>query len=160
MKLIDVKRDWDERDIPAGESLPVFVYGTLRQTAGNHRLLEGRYDSVEEVTVPGLRMYSDPGSVPFTIQGNAHERVVVEKYALSAETLESTMVNLDRLEGFRKVGGNNFYERVIITFEDRDGRIHRGWIYLTAPFGDDARIVEGGDWVKDRNENSTRFYNN
>lgn len=86
----------------------VAVYGTLKSGHGNHRLLEHKdviYLGTDN-TKEKFDMYSF-GGFPAIVEGG-DKNIFIEVYsAPNKEVLDS----LDRLEGFRGDGKENFYDK-------------------------------------------------
>ena len=90
----------------------VFVYGTLKEGEGNHRLLETA-EFIREDQLKGWDMYS-LGGFPAITQGSGE--IYGELYAVD----DATMQRLDVLEGYP-----SFYNRMLV--KTRAGI--RAWVY-------------------------------
>lgn len=118
----------------------VGVYGSLRRGMGNHRLLEGAEFLCTTVTAEPYAMYSLGGFPKVALHGEKVSPIVVELYSCN----EDTMRSLDRLEGFRGEGMDNFYDRSTIQTEcGKDALIY----HIESP---NSNPVESGDWVEYR----------
>jgi len=110
----------------------VFVYGTLRGSHGNHRLLFNS-EYIEEDVIFGKSLYVN--GLPYVHDGPDEEFVVVEKYRVDVDTL----LVLDQLEGHPY-----FYHRIRVV--GTNGR--PGWLYQIVDVNriKDAIWVESGDY--------------
>jgi gamma-glutamylcyclotransferase (GGCT)/AIG2-like uncharacterized protein YtfP len=110
--------------------MKVFVYGTLKQGHGNHRLLRESKLLGECNTPPAFEMIN-MGAFPGAVRGK--EELQGEVY----EVDEHTMERLDMLEGYPQ-----FYGREIIPTEFGDA-----WIYTLKKHEYDSypRVI-GGSW--------------
>lgn len=129
-------------------TLPVFVYGTLRNGEGNYQgILAGNTISEIPARLPHATMYD--GGCPFVV-AEGTGTVTGEVMALNPDTLDETMARLDRLEGYRGPGMSNMYDRVRTTVETTDGPVE-AWVYLcgagSEDWLDDMPVIESGDWL-------------
>jgi gamma-glutamylaminecyclotransferase len=120
---------------PAGFAR-VFVYGTLRQGEGNHRLLLSARFVGEAHTVPGFALY-DLGAFPGLVREGAGT-VTGELYDVD----EATLAALDRLEGVP-----SFYRRERIELE---GVGSTDAYTLTSRQVRGCDLIPGGDWKRQR----------
>ena len=108
-------------DLAAGKvQISVFVYGTLMQGLGNHRLLAQHDPTMQPAKLDGYGLYqvaSFPGIVP-----EESAAVRGEFYEISQDTLAA----LDHLEG---EGSLYLREEVTVTLE-HDGSQRRAYTYL------------------------------
>jgi gamma-glutamylcyclotransferase (GGCT)/AIG2-like uncharacterized protein YtfP len=118
---------------PAGFTR-VFVYGTLRQGEGNHRLLLSARFVGEASTAAGFALY-DLGAFPGLVHEGAGT-VAGEVYDVDAETLAA----LDRLEGVP-----SFYRRERIELEGV-GSTDAYTLTLRQVRGCD--LIPSGDWKR------------
>lgn len=110
----------------------IFVYGTLRQSHGNHQMLkDARYYGVGS-TRDNYSMYI-AGGYPYVISSEARYPIVGELYAVDGETLEK----LDKMEGHP-----HYYTRrevsVIV-----DNQEYSAWMYVRDPHG---TLMPTGDY--------------
>jgi len=114
-------------------STRIFVYGTLMQGQGNHRLLiRARYAGPAR-TEPAFDLI-DMGAFPAMLAGGL-TAVAGELYDVDAGTLEA----LDRLEGHP-----SFYERRRIRLANREQA--EAYIYSQRRPG--CPLITSGDWRK------------
>ncbi|MBM3970045.1 MAG: gamma-glutamylcyclotransferase [Planctomycetes bacterium] len=73
--------------------LPLFVFGTLRQSECNHGYLAGAYDRVLPARLPGFSRVA-----PLMIAREANSVVDGELYFLSPATYAATLSGCDQLE--------------------------------------------------------------
>lgn len=107
----------------------VFVYGSLRQGYGNHRLLEGSTFLGQRTTQPLFTMVN-LGAFPAVLP-DGDTPIVGELYEVDADTFD----RLDWLEGYP-----NFYDRMLVDIEG-----DTAWMYYIA--GESrGSIVPSGDW--------------
>lgn len=116
------------------ETVPIFVYGTLRQGGGNHARLLARAPELVTSTAPGFALY-DLGAFPAMLSTNTAGRVVGEVYRVTAAELRA----LDRLEGVPTL-----YYRDAIRLTG--GAEAFAYLMNVLPRGTERRIV-GGDWM-------------
>lgn len=93
------------------KKIKVFVYGTLLEGFGNHRLLKYSKKINKVASIRGFTMYKDYGAFP-VIQpshGDKGERVFGELYEIDDVTLQG----LDLLEGYVEGRDGNLYERIV-----------------------------------------------
>lgn len=130
--------------------LPVFVYGTLRNSLGNYeRILRGNTVHEEPATLVGATML-DAGGFPFVIT-EGEGTIIGEVMYLDPTNADFTMRCLDRLEGYRGPGlPGNMYDRLEVTVMSEDGIPLTAYAYITAPgFRHHTRgmaVIESGDW--------------
>lgn len=123
--------------IPATHTIRCAVYGSLRRTMGNYRLLDNPGALyIGDGWLEGYDML-DLGSFPGIIPGDG--RVLCEMFAVTPGVL----ARLDQLEGHP-----SFYRRTPVTLVDSDGKPHPVEVYVLQRVGGHLSIVEGGDWVK------------
>ena len=130
--------------------LPVFVYGTLRNSLGNYNnILRGNTVHEEPATLVGATML-DAGGFPFvTTEGEG--TIIGEVMYLDPANADHTMARLDRLEGYRgpRVPGN-MYEREEVTVLSADGIPFTAYAYITATgfrrHTNRMPVIESGDW--------------
>jgi len=110
--------------------MKIFVYGTLKQGHGNHRLLQ-ESTKLGADWLAGYKMHSY-GGFPVVYQGEG--MIYGEFYEIDDVTLE----RCDWLEGHP-----DFYKRV----QDNDPRYGDFWIYIqTEEECQHLSEVEGGMW--------------
>ena len=117
----------------------VFVYGTLRDGEGNHRLLENSEFLRDEVLI-GFDMFN-VGGFPAVIEGDGY--VVGEVYEVDEQTLKS----LHRLEGYMEDNPDNS----MYIPKDVDTDVDSIMIYLWNYKTEGLPPIKSGDW-KDRFE--------
>lgn len=113
----------------------VFVYGTLLEGEGNHRLLE-RSSLVGPARTRAEFTFHDLGGCPGLVHAadiDPAQRVVGELYEVDAGTL----ADLDRLEGHP-----SFYQRTEIELED--GSIVS--TYVLPPRFRERPVIASGSW--------------
>jgi gamma-glutamylcyclotransferase (GGCT)/AIG2-like uncharacterized protein YtfP len=99
----------------------VFVYGTLRHGEYNHTVAEPFIVRTEPGVVRGY-LY-DVGPYPALVLDANGRDIIGEWLTVTEEGLKA----MDRLEGYRGSGSNNFYERVWV----RDAYSEQeGWVYV------------------------------
>lgn len=119
----------------------VLVYGTLKKDFSNHGLLSmAKFLGKTEVpgkmyslkAFPGVRL-DEPGSVKCEVY----------------EVDEVTLKRLDRLEGYRGPGKDNFYDRSNVRFTvEGESDSGTGYIYeIGREFLNDKEVVQSGEWV-------------
>jgi len=118
----------------------VAVYGSLRKSLHNHRLLE-EATFLGTTTTSGFTMYS-LGGFPYLTPSDNTNPITIEVY----DVTEREFANLDRLEGFP-----NFYNRKLIPTE-----FGEAWIYFIATASDDL-VVTSGDWLTYYQEKSHAY---
>lgn len=118
--------------------MKVAVYGSLRQGFHNHPLIEGSEYLGTTMTVDEYTMY-DLGSFPAVCLTFPYSQIVVEVYDVD----ESTMFRLNRLEGYRGEGMDNFYDRSLVETE----AFGACYMYHTGPMVR-SEVVRSGDWVQ------------
>lgn len=122
----------------------IAVYGSLRSGMGNHRLLENAEFLCRTVTSEPYAMYSLGGFPKVSLHGDKVAPIVVELYSCN----EDTMRSLDRLEGFRGEGMDNFYDRSTVQTE-----CGKNALIYHIESGNGSNPVESGDWVEYRQSN-------
>jgi gamma-glutamylaminecyclotransferase len=110
----------------------VFVYGTLRQSRGNHQLLVGAHFYGIGNTKQKYAMYL-VGGFPYVISTEQRYPIVGELYAVDDEILKK----LDRLEGHPI-----YYARteVVVIVETVE---YSAWMYFRDPKG---TLLQSGDY--------------
>ena len=113
----------------------VFVYGTLRQGFGNHRLLEGATFIGPATTAAEFTMLH-LGAYPGLIHDGTTQ-IVGEVYEVDADQLR----HLDRLEGHP-----DFYHRIPARLADPALEVE---LYVLPPtYREHYRVVASGDWTR------------
>ena len=113
------------------EAAKVFVYGTLKQGHGNHRLLAESKCLGTTHTKPAFTMLHLGGFPGVLLQGDTS--IIGEVY----EVDEITMKRIDRLEGYP-----SFYDRTKLHTE-----YGQAWIYFLDPhYKDRCEVIEEGVW--------------
>lgn len=116
-----------------------FVYGTLKQGHGNHRVLKDSKKVGEFTTEPVYTMFS-LGGFPGVIKGG-NTAIKGEIYEVISPEIEN---GLDRLEGYQKNSTSNLYNKEIIKLGN-----YNAYIYT---FNSDRRNInnykkiESGKW--------------
>lgn len=134
----------------SADLLPVFVYGTLRNSLYNYeRVLRGNTVHEEPATLVGATML-DAGGFPFVI-AEGDGIIVGEVMYLNPDNAAETMKRLDRLEGYRGPGvPGNMYEREEVVVLSADGIPVAAYTYLTAPgfrrHTNRMPVIVTGDW--------------
>lgn len=110
----------------------VFVYGTLRQTHGNHHLLSGAHCYGAGITQAHYAMYMASG-YPYVTSTEARYPIVGELYAVDNDTL----IKLDKMEGHPR-----YYTRkeIVVIVE---GKEYNAWMYFRDPYG---TLMQSGDF--------------
>lgn len=116
----------------------VAVYGSLRQGLHNNPLLEGQAYLGTTMTAQEYTMYS-LGHFPAVNLTIPLCKIVVEVY----EVDDTCLARLNRLEGYRGEGADNFYDCSPIETED----FGTAMIYHMAPQRR-TPVVNSGDWAK------------
>ena len=107
-----------------GNTVKVFVYGSLKVGFSNHGVVERYVLDVKPGTVDGFRMLNlgaYPGAVPV---GEGESRSIRGEIMLLTDP-ERAMRNLDGLEGYP-----HFYNRKVVTVRLDDGNTDAAWIYM------------------------------
>jgi len=123
----------------------VAVYGSLRKKMGNHQYYlsnseyKGTFSTEPEYTLHSLSYY--PG-----LKLNGNHSIVMEVYKVTEETLD----NLNRLEGYRYGEKSTFYDRIEINTP-----WGKAFTYIYVNKLSKDSIVESGDWVKYKTEESS-----
>lgn len=137
----------------------IFVYGTLRQSFGNHHLLNHARFVGHAKTESKYVMHAS-GHIPFVSQSQAIAQIVGEVYEVDAQTLAT----LDRLEGCRVVSeqplqfdANSWYTREEVSVRSVNGsETLSAWMYFnehetrhaiipTGDFADCSRFLSASD---------------
>jgi len=118
----------------------VFVYGTLRQGEGNHRLLSNSKLVNKGKTVNKYCMTTN--GCPFVNKYIQQSNIIGEVYEVPNV---AEMYNLDMLESHP-----NWYYREVIQVRLDDGKIVDAWIYFNDDIGQD--VVNDGDYVEFEND--------
>lgn len=107
------------------DSLPLFVFGTLRSGMCNHHLIHGRYDRRLQARLFGYRR-----AAPLMIEPAPHDCVEGELFFLTPEITPEVMADCDELEGIPvgEIRGPH-YERVEVTVETPAGDF-QAWAYV------------------------------
>lgn len=110
----------------------VFVYGTLRQSRGNHQLLEGAHFYGIGTTQQKYAMYL-VGGFPYAISTESRYQIVGELYGVNDEIL----TRLDRLEGHPC-----YYVRskIVVIVNNVE---YSAWMYFRDPQG---TLLQSGDY--------------
>jgi len=128
----------------------VFVYGTLRNSKGNGRILDGS-EKICDATLSGYKMYSCGGFPAIVETQDVSDVVIGEVFRISDE---QTRTRLDHLEGYARGAPdeyNTFYNVDDVTVCSEDVA-YDAEVYV---FRDDSRfsdenIITTGDWHERR----------
>lgn len=110
----------------------IFVYGTLRPTGCNGRLLEGRANHLGNNRIEGATLYN-LGWFPGVKLGGGSQ-VEGDLFEITCDTLPDS---LDRYEGYPQL-----YDRQIV--QTVDGQ--ETWVYTYNYDVSDERIIKEGVW--------------
>jgi gamma-glutamylcyclotransferase (GGCT)/AIG2-like uncharacterized protein YtfP len=132
-------------DINMNEKLDkVFVYGTLMEGYGNHRVVQEYVADIVSATTTG-ELYQLTG-YPGMLEGN--DTVHGELITLKPDTEGEAISAMDRLEGHP-----NFYKRTIQTVCTGEGTEHKAYVYIYQNGIHPDHYIPGGDWGVDVEEN-------
>ena len=109
------------------ESLPVFVYGTLKRGEERERLWPNKPRKVEIATTLG-KLY-DLGPYPGLVEGD--DVVEGELWHLAPEDVDETLRALDAVEGFLPEG-TNLFERRVVKCRNAAGQMLKAYAYFYA----------------------------
>lgn len=124
--------------------MKVAVYGSLRQTMGNHSLMNGAEFVGTAKLMDDATLFSFGGFPVVSFAVAKSEPITVEIYDV---TEPQQMRRLDALEGYP-----DWYNRTERQFQLEDGSTVTAWIYhQDKDFSDKLPVVETGDWVPYRN---------
>lgn len=135
------------------DRLPVFVYGTLRNSLGNYeRILRGNTLHEEPATLSGATMLH-AGGFPFVL-AEGEGAVIGEVMYLAPDNADYTMARLDRLEGCYGEGNpRNMYDRKVVTVITADGTEVTAYTYIMAEgmrrHMGTMPVIASGDWKVD-----------
>jgi gamma-glutamylcyclotransferase (GGCT)/AIG2-like uncharacterized protein YtfP len=117
----------------------IFVYGTLKQGFGNHRLLANQ-EYIGRATTPDRYTMLSLGAFPGVVDAGSY-RVYGEVYDVDDECLS----DLDSLEGHP-----DFYRRTPIVVNTEDGDELEVETYLLPEIWIDGKhsIVQSGEWSR------------
>jgi len=116
-------------------TIPVFVYGTLKRGHGNHRELEGATFLGEGQTAERYALHVQ--RLPMVDRNNPVSSIQGELYLVD----RATFADLDRLEGHP-----NCYRRYLIRVVLADGSVRAAWMYFfDRP---DGPIMESGRYLR------------
>ena len=116
-------------------TIPVFVYGTLKRGHGNHRELEGATYLGEASTVERYALHVQ--GLPMVDRNNPMSAIHGELYLVD----RATFADLDRLEGHP-----NCYRRYLTRVVLADSSVSSAWMYF---FPDpDGPIIESGRYQR------------
>ena len=116
-------------------TIPVFVYGTLKRGHGNHRAMEGATFLGEAQTVERYALHVQ--GLPMVDRNNPVSPIHGELYLVDS----ATFADLDRLEGHPR-----FYRRQLTRVVLADGAIRAAWMYFIEK--PDGPIVESGRYLR------------
>jgi len=135
----------------ADDSLPLFVYGTLRKGGENHSLLRGRTVYEMCATLAGATLMALP-RYPMLIDGAAV--VQGELMILHPRFYSDVLAKLDYFEGYRPGDDTSLYFRVERTVTSEGGSLRRAWVYMGNPrwLDPSASVIPHGDWIRYRAE--------
>lgn len=132
------------------DTIPVFVYGTLRPGWGNSRRWTGRGEARHDgtATVRGFRLVSN-GAFPFALP-DADSVAVGALIYPHPDHYAAVLDDLDHLEGYPR-----FYDRIMVVIDTPAGHV-KAWIYVPVELYDDLPPVEGNDWSAAHPERAAR----
>ena len=116
----------------------VAVYGSLRKTLSNHRVLDGAKYMGNYESEPIFSMY-DVGAYP-AIKENGNTSIILEIYRITDDIL----ARLDTLEGFDVDEPDScYYVRTVI-----ETPFGEAYIYTFPHSTDSYKQVQNGDWTE------------
>jgi len=114
----------------------VFVYGTLKQSFPNHRLLrEGRFLG-RAITAEAYALFVDDEGIPHVYPDRQVSPIHGELYEVDSQTLAC----LDALEEHP-----HLYRRTAVEVIAGNGQQHIAWIYLSRQSS--GRLIPSGDYT-------------
>tara|TARA_Y100001938_G_C8056410_1_gene414624 strand:+ start:1095 stop:1451 length:357 start_codon:yes stop_codon:yes gene_type:complete len=111
----------------------VFVYGTLKQGRGNHRLLKSSTYVGEGITKKKYIMFKL--GIPYVSEKQEHSNIQGEIYKVTP----SVMRKLDLLEGHP-----NWYYRKVVDIVLNDGKEKSAYIYFNNSMNGSSLVVNNG----------------
>jgi gamma-glutamylcyclotransferase (GGCT)/AIG2-like uncharacterized protein YtfP len=120
---------------PGVNTIPVFVYGTLKRGPGNHRELEGATFLGEAQTVERYALHVQ--GLPMVDRNNPVSVIHGELYRVD----RATFADLDRLEGHPRC-----YCRSLTRVVRTDGTTEAAWMYFFKE--PDGPIIESGRYLR------------
>ena len=138
----------------ATDTLPFFVYGSLRPGFHNYRLFERFPHEVADATYTGsATMYANGGGFPYLIQGGDTNTIIGNLVTITDERYYPyALRTIDSLEGYHAdMPLTSHYLRKRVVVKDADGNDVTAWTYFAAPdlarmLVQDLPVVESGDW--------------
>lgn len=138
-------------------TLPAFVYGTLRPGQGNYGwLLAGNTSSEQVAYLEGASMYSN-GGFPYIFEDEDGEntRVTGSLVYIQPEKMDQVMSRMDTLEGtspFSPINDHNHYNRYKREVVLENGDRVEAWVYMPpksyhSQIKATLRHVPSGDWM-------------
>ncbi|WP_337020215.1 gamma-glutamylcyclotransferase [Oceanobacillus massiliensis] len=119
----------------------LFVYGTLRKNESNDTYLKDTNCELDQAWVYG-ELFDTNRGFPVMKESDI-QKVYGELYTVTDEQLAS----IDSLEGYRKDGADNLYERKMVTVHDERGRFCEAITYIAgSSFGDSQENIPTWDW--------------
>lgn len=120
------------------EKIKLFVYGTLRSGAYNHRVMKELGGILESAakTASKYAMYVGQG-LPFVTDAEQLSHIHGEVYEISPEAL----ARLDRFESHPK-----WYTRKMVAVVKENGEPTTAWLYFNA--NPQGVLVQSGDYMK------------
>ena len=139
----------------ANDTLPFFVYGSLRPGFHNYHLFE-RFDHevVDATFSGGGTMYANGGGFPYLVHSDNTAPIVGTLVTISDERFYPyAKRTIDGLEGYHEeMPLTSHYIRTRVTVQDAEGNDVEAWTYFAAKdigrmVTDDCPVVESGDWA-------------
>jgi gamma-glutamylcyclotransferase (GGCT)/AIG2-like uncharacterized protein YtfP len=135
--------------IAKGEPAPMvntfFCYGTLRKGDCRYRVMKELGILSERPGKVRGRLY-DCGAYP-AITLDAPQKAVVHGDFIRIHDLDEAFRRLDAIEGYRSGGGQNLYNRRLVSVRLDDRSVRVAWIYEYArPLP--KTVIASGDWFR------------
>lgn len=101
-----------------------FVYGTLKQGHGNHRLMASGVESIDNARVEGFTLHGD--GIPYAVEADG-ARVRGELIRLRDDAAPLLMARLDQLEGHP----THYKRTLVVAVREHDGAEIPCWMYVS-----------------------------
>ena len=137
------------------DTLPFFVYGTLRHGEGNYYgRLAGRTVREALGSTSGFLMLGRRSQFPFALAASEDYTITGEVMWIEPELYDGVMASMDDLEGYVPGRDWNLYDRQVVTVETAEGPV-KAWMYVSLLpveyfIENETPVIPSGDWFEAR----------
>jgi gamma-glutamylaminecyclotransferase len=131
-------------NIDCGDTVNVFVYGTLKRGFSNHRITEPYLADVICGKVEGVTLWHASPSFPYATKSNAAD-ACVHGEVLALGEIDEVLARLDGLEGVP----HHYVREEVEVFCGEETGVIKAWMYLYPGPPREGWCHVGSEWSRD-----------